>query len=125
MNAAYREVDGMKTIRFAVMMASLGLAFSLVGCDSKPAETEQAAAKPAHVSENDQYLQRMQQEVKIDDPDSLIEDVNETVGNDDNAEKAKQLAAQGVAAKADATAATAPTPPATPAAVEPAPATAQ
>ena len=62
----------MKTIRFAVMMASVGLTFTLVGCDSKPAETEQAAAKPAHVSENDQYLQRMQQEVKIDDPDSLI-----------------------------------------------------
>mgnify|MGYP006992451859 FL=1 len=98
------------------MMASVGLTFTLVGCDSKPAETEQAAAKPAHVSENDQYLQRMQQEVKIDDPDSLIEDVNETVGNDDNAEKAKQLAAQGVTAKTGAApAATAPAAPADPA----------
>jgi hypothetical protein len=93
----YQEVDGMKTIRIAMVMASVCVTLALVGCDQKPAEAEQAAAvAPKHVSENDLYLQRMQQDVKIDDPDSLIEDVNETVGQDDNAEKSKQLAAQGV-----------------------------
>lgn len=118
----------MKTSRFAIIVASLGIALALGGCDKKP-EEKPAEAAPQHVSENDQYLERMKQEVKIDDADSLIEDVNESVGNDDNAEKAKQLAAQGVSGKVDAAPAAAPTPaPEAPAAAPeaaPAPAAAQ
>lgn len=84
----------MKTTRFVVLVgAVLGLSL-LSGCENKPKVEEPAVDLPQHVSENDIYIKSLDKEVKIDNPDSLIEGVNQAVGdNTDNAEKARLNAA--------------------------------
>ncbi|MEC7118772.1 MAG: hypothetical protein VXW65_02575 [Pseudomonadota bacterium] len=50
----------------------------------------------AYVSEQEQFLQSLQQEVEIEDPDALLMDLNESVGDvSENAEKARLNAVHG------------------------------
>lgn len=66
---------------------SLVIAFGLTACGKKkeeaaPAEataaTEQSAAAPANgnKSENDLYIERLNKDVKVENPDALLDEVN-------------------------------------------------
>jgi hypothetical protein len=74
------------------------------GCNREPkpeaaAETETAPAPEVvsnHVSENDLYMQRLEKDVDITDPDSMLDDLNQQVGdNKANAELARKNAVSG------------------------------
>lgn len=66
----------------------------MVGCSkSEPTTTggdtqkSDAAGRVAYVSDQEQYVQSLQQEITIDDPDALLDDLNESAGdNSRNAE---------------------------------------
>jgi len=67
-------------------------AIILAGCGKPPAETDVAQQKTAdgrvaYVSDQEQYVQSLHAEVAIEDPDSLLEELNEAMGdNSENAE---------------------------------------
>lgn len=56
----------------------------LMGCDKKqePIKADKAAAVPstqdaAHKSENDLYIERLNKDVKVENPDALLDEVNQ------------------------------------------------
>ena len=92
-----------KAVRLNVCVGVVVALSLLAGCShkdkDKPAKTEETASVvPEHVTENDLYMQKLEQDIDIVDPDSLIEDVNKQVGdNKTNAELARRNAASGSA----------------------------
>lgn len=77
-----------------MLVACVLWATVMVGCSkNQPTTEDSAAAKPdadgrvAYVSDQEQYVQSLQQEIAIDDPDALLDDLNESSGdNSQNAE---------------------------------------
>ena len=77
-----------------MLVACVIWATVMVGCNkNQPTTEDSAAAKPdaagrvAYVSDQEQYVQSLQQEISIDDPDALLDDLNESAGdNSHNAE---------------------------------------
>jgi hypothetical protein len=67
------------------------------GCDRDPKESAKVPdVVNDHVSENDLYMQRLEQDVDLADPDSMLDDLNEQVGdNKANAEMARKNAVSG------------------------------
>jgi hypothetical protein len=93
----------MKRTSVSVLLSAM-ICFALTaGCSQKDKDTEGEASahdtptvSTEHVSENDQYMQKLEQDIDIIDPDSLIEDVNKQVGdNQANAELARRNAVSG------------------------------
>jgi hypothetical protein len=94
------------------MLLSAMVCFALTaGCSHKEQEPESDATvhddvkvSTEHVSENDKYMQKLEQDIDIVDPDSLIEDVNKQVGdNKANAELSRRNAISGSAVMNKAT----------------------
>lgn len=58
----------------AVMLVSVGLA----GCDKKksPIETDDPTTSSATKTENDLYIEKLNKDVKVEDPDALLDEVN-------------------------------------------------
>ncbi|MEY4515891.1 MAG: hypothetical protein RL180_237 [Pseudomonadota bacterium] len=110
----------MKRTSVSVLISAMLCLALTAGCSKKDKDTEGEASahetptvSTEHVSENDQYMQKLEQDIDIVDPDSLIEDVNKQVGdNQANAELARRNAVSGSAVVEAAA----------PAPVEPAPA---
>lgn len=88
----------------------------LAGCSKPPAETnaeqqKNAAGRVAYVSDQEQYVQSLHTEIAIEDPDSLLEELNEATGdNSENAELVRLRSAEasptsvaGAADESDAT----------------------
>lgn len=68
---------------FAVMSTMIVLTLGLSGCDKKesPVQTDEAAATSADSTktktENDIYIENLNKDVKVDNPDALLDEVNQ------------------------------------------------
>jgi hypothetical protein len=101
----------MKRTSVSMWLSAIVCLSQMAGCSHKEKEedaktTESSQVVPAHVTENDMYMQKLEQDIDIIDPDSLIEDVNQQVGdNKANAELARRNAISGSAVSVDTAAA--------------------
>lgn len=76
-------------------------AIILAGCSKPPAEAnasqqKNADGRVAYVSDQEQYVQSLHTEIAIEDPDSLLEELNEAMGdNSENAELVRLKSVEG------------------------------
>lgn len=85
-----------------IAMLVVAVHLILVGC-SKSEQTDEQDQKSAssgdragYVSEQEQYVESLQQEVSIEDPDALLADLNESNGdNSENAALVSQKSLEG------------------------------
>lgn len=87
----------MKKIMFAVAIHLI-----LVGCSKSEKTDADAQAdtstgdRVAYVSEQEQYVKSLHEEVSIDDPDALLDDLNQNSGdNSENAALVSQKSLEG------------------------------
>ena len=67
------------------------------GCSKKePTTDKDSNGRTAYVSPQEEYVQALQQEVSIDDPDALLDDLNDSTG--DNSENAERVRLKSVEA---------------------------
>ena len=70
----------------------------LVGCSKSEQDQKNASSgdRAGYVSEQEQYVESLQQEVSIEDPDALLADLNESNGdNSENAALVSQKSLEG------------------------------
>ena len=70
----------------------------LVGCSKSEQDQKNASSgdRAGYVSEQEQYVESLQQEVSIEDPDALLADLNDSIGdNSANAALVSQKSLEG------------------------------
>lgn len=81
-----------KMLVICALLAAIGS-----GCSkTEPTTDKDSNGRTAYVSPQEEYVQALQQEVSIDDPDALLDDLNESIG--DNSENAEQVRLKSVEA---------------------------
>ncbi len=77
-----------------MLVACVLLAMMGSGCSKTKPPTE-TDGQAAYVSDQEQYVQSLQQEILIDDPDAMLDDLNESAGdNSVNAERVRLKAVE-------------------------------
>lgn len=80
-----------------MLMACVLLAMMGSGCSKNESTTGgDSNGRTAYVSDQEQYVQSLQQEISIDDPDGLLKELNESIG--DNSENAELVRLKSVEA---------------------------
>lgn len=84
-----------------VLIACVLLAMMESGCSkNEPTTNGDSNGRTVYVSDQEQYVQSLQQEISIDDPDALLDALNKSAGdNSENAERVRLKSVEASPAK--------------------------